>query len=295
MKKFLTKIFTLLTSLLLLFLLLDTYVFPNNKNQMFSKYNLLNNANGVEVLVLGNSHTFFGINPQKSEFKMLNLANKGRKIETDYYILKNNIDKIKDVKLVIVPVSHCKMHAVSLGEKEKRLYYNYFKVQEYKQSFLKNSLLLNEPFRELVNNSIFKNKDINDFGWRASKSIYKKDIEAIKERLSMSEDESYVNGTINCSNVYLEKMNKLCKRYNKKMVLLIPPYHPDFYKYGNKLYQKQSALQLKNMAIKNNMIFVNGRELKIVKDSLFENSDHLNIYGADVFTRKLDSILKKEK
>ncbi len=292
MKLFLSKFFKFLILFLILFIGLDVFVFPNNDNQMHAKYKLLQNKQNSEVLILGNSHTFFGINPEKSSFKMMNIANKGRKIETDYFLLKENITNLQGVKFVILPISHCKIHAVALNAQEKRLYYNYYKIKEYKQSFLKNSLLFNEPFRELVNDALFKNNKINSLGWRANSEIYKKDTIKIKNRIFDAEGDTYQGEAINCSENYILKITELCKKKNKKLVILIPPYHPDYYIFSNQLYQKRMRNQLITLAKKYHIIFIDGKKLGIKKDSLFENVDHLNIKGATVFTKKLDSILK---
>ena len=292
MKHFLIKTIKGIAILLLIFLGLNFFVFPNNDNQMHAKYKLLETQKEATVLILGNSHTFFGINPAKSSFKMINIANKGRKIETDYYLLKENIDKLEKVKVVILPISHCKMHVVSLTEQEKRLYYNYYKVEEYKQSFFKNSLIFNEPFRELINDALFKNKKINSLGWRANSKTYKKDTIEIKNRIANAEGTFYDGNTINCSENFILKINTLCKKYDKKLVLLIPPYHPDYYRYSNVLYQKNVRNQLRNLSQKHQMFFIDGKDLGIKNDSLFENVDHLNINGAAVFTKKIDSILQ---
>tara|TARA_R110000787_G_scaffold184181_5_gene296057 strand:+ start:3506 stop:4291 length:786 start_codon:yes stop_codon:yes gene_type:complete len=259
---------------------------------MYSKYRLLLDKKEAEVLILGNSHTFFGINPEKSSYSMINLANKGRKIETDYHILKENIHKIENIKYVIIPISHCKMHATPLGEQEKRLYYNYYKLEEYKQVFYKNSLVLNEPFRELIDDMFFKNNKINNLGWRASKAVYKRDTIAIKKRLKLSEPSIYNGENVFCNLELIIEMKNLCLQNNKKLILLVPPYHPDYYEFSNVVYQKNVISQLKKLSERERIIFVNGRDLNIVNDNLFENSDHLNMNGATIFTQKLDSILK---
>lgn len=291
MKLFASNIAKLTLFLLIIFIGLEFVIFPNNDNQMHTKYKLLQNTAQNEVLILGNSHTFFGINPKKSSFKMINVANKGRKIETDYYLLKENIEKLKSLKYVILPISHCKMHAVALDKQEKRLYYNYYKLKEYKQSFLENSLLFNEPFRELINDMLFKNKKINDLGWRANSKTYTRNVLTIKERIENAEGIIYNGETINCSENFILKINSLCKENQIKLVLLIPPYHPDYYEFSNVYYQKSMKKQLQLLSGKENMFFIDGQSLQIKSDLLFENVDHLNVDGATVFTQKLDSIL----
>jgi len=139
---------------------------------------------------------------------------------------------------------------------------------------------------------LFKNKRINSLGWRANSGIYKRDSIAIVNRIKYAEGVNYNGGPIKCNDNYILKIDSICKKYDKKLVLLIPPYHPDYYKFSNALYQKNVRTQLKNLVEKKKMIFIDGRNLKIENDSLFNNVDHLNVNGATVFTKKIDSILK---
>ena len=75
MKVFLVKIVQYVLFLAIILGMLDFFVFPHNSNVMSVKHKLLQNSN-AEVLILGNSHTFFGIAPHLLENKAINIANK---------------------------------------------------------------------------------------------------------------------------------------------------------------------------------------------------------------------------
>ena len=84
------------------------------------------NDSSAKVLVLGNSHTYFCVNPEYLSKKTINLANKSRKLATDYFILKKNIEKLAENSIIIIPISHYTLFTDELTKSEKRLYYNYY-------------------------------------------------------------------------------------------------------------------------------------------------------------------------
>lgn len=64
------------------------------------------NASGVEVLIFGSSHSFYGICPKYFDSKAFNLANPSQLIEQDLFLLKYWGDKYKRLKIVIYPISY---------------------------------------------------------------------------------------------------------------------------------------------------------------------------------------------
>tara|TARA_R110002074_G_scaffold14142_2_gene49400 strand:- start:528 stop:1436 length:909 start_codon:yes stop_codon:yes gene_type:complete len=297
MKKFLFKTSLLIIVMFSIFLFIETIVLSSNNNQMTFKNSLLKKQ-GVEVIILGNSHSFYGINPSVSDYKMINVANKGRKLETDYLILKQNINILPDIKSIIIPISHYTLLADKVLQKEKRLYYNYFNLKSYDQGFLNNNLIFNEPFRELIDNSIFGSRDnhdlkISDLGWRTTSRTYKKNITRIKDRINAMEG-TYKEGNkiINKNIKYLDSISQLSRTYNKKIFFLTPPYHPDYYQYSNIIYHQKIKTIINNFTDEENVYLINGKELNITENIFFEDIDHLNLKGARLFTKKIDSILK---
>ena len=187
MKLFLSKLLLYFLLTFIFLLVLDFFVFPQNTNVMSVKNDLLKNEN-TEILVLGNSHTFFGLNPVFFTKQTINVANKSRKIETDYFILKNNLEAMQKIKIVIVPISHYTLFTEKISQKEKRLYYNFYDLKEYDQGVFYNSLLFHEPFKELVDDAIFKTTSITNLGWRANDQKYEFDKKIIDERIGNIEE-----------------------------------------------------------------------------------------------------------
>jgi hypothetical protein len=298
MKKFIFKIAAFGAIFFGLALIFEFYVFPFNNNQMGLKYELLQQED-TEVLVLGNSHLFFGINPAASSYKMINVANKGRKLETDYQLLKSYQAQLPNLSYVIVPILQYTLLSDTLSEQEKRLYYRFFRLDAYKQKGFKNYLLCNEPFWELVDNTFFGNKqnhnqEVSVFDWHASKANYKDQETTIKARIErvegkVTEEKKILDSNVALLKAFISTQNK----QNYTLIFVTPPYHPDYYKNADAAYHKKLDKMLANLAIENNQVlYISGKSLKLDADRYFTDSDHLNVLGANVYTKKIDSVLK---
>jgi hypothetical protein len=298
MKLFIKNISILLAIIICLFFVLDTFVFPNNKNTYNYKASLLQNKE-VEVLVSGNSHLGFGVFADSIfNFNTVNIATKARELNTDIDLLISNVQNREKLKAVLIPISYYSLFAElsstnEYHQSQMRLYYNFFKLEKYDQGFIKNSLIINEPFRELMDDSFFlsfiKKQKISKKGWRANNTIFVKDSDIIGklQRLEVS----IHNTTLIDKNIKrIKELNVECKANNVKLILVLPPYSAYFYSLTNYKYNK----------IINNLLSENLRDIKVLDAITFmpidlkyyENTDHLNANGAKFFTKKLDSILK---
>jgi hypothetical protein len=255
---------------------------------------ILNNKN-AEILILGNSHTYFGLNPNKFKIKAINISNRSRKIETDYLILKKHIVSLKKLKHVIIPISFYSMFANELSEKEKRMYYQFFKLEYYDQGSLNNSFVLNNSLKNLINDFNDTNRQdmkISKLGFRFWSNNFKPDTLALKERL--------ITTKVNTSNkivffknlTYLQKIVDIGINFNVKIWFLFPPYHSDFYKMDTNNYIqeiKKTIIVLQEKKIGN--LITNYQFLKN-ENELFKDADHLNLKGANFLTKKIDSIIQ---
>lgn len=289
MKFFLIK-FSYYLILIFIFLgILDFYIFPRNNNVMTFKNSLLKRES-KQVVILGNSHTFFGLKPSLLKKKAINIANKARKLETDYFILRKNLSKLKDTQVIILPISYYSLFTRKITKEEKRLYYHFYGIEKYNQNFFDNSLLLNNSFSELIKNIFIKYNKVSPLGWRANKENYKFNLEIIKEKVGDIDEKISRKQIIQSNIIYLKRINELCIKKNIKLILLLPPYHPDFYKYSENVYNNKIKQILANLNLESS-ILIDSKKLNIVEDIYFENVDHLNENGAIVFTKKIDSII----
>lgn len=300
MKKFILKIFLFAIIIGVAATILNFFIFPNDINPYSYKYNLLKDKN-IEVIISGNSHLEFGIIADSLSFNAVNIANKARELDTDIDILVHHIQNKAKLKVVLVPISYYSLFRAldtktSYGKTQKRLYYNYYKLKDYNQGIIENSLLINEPFKELIQNiSIFSNFQKSEFskkGWRANNNIFSADSTILGKLKSV---ERYLKDTmtINYNINKLHQLIKITKRNQISLYLVLPPYSSYYF---NITKGKHNAIidsiLNKNFENEKYVKIINSNDFMPINLKYYENSDHLNVKGARLYTEKIDSILK---
>ena len=105
MKKFLIKIILFVLPILVVAAGLELSLrrIPNiykHKNDYLSAH-----AGEIETLILGSSHTFYGIDPQFLDSRAFNLSHPSQTLDIDYLLLKKYGGKMSSLKTLVVPVS----------------------------------------------------------------------------------------------------------------------------------------------------------------------------------------------
>ena len=70
---------------------------------------MLENAEKVETLILGSSHTYYGIYPQDFCDNSFNLANISQNFEYDFLLLKNYEKRLSGLHTVVLSMSYCSL------------------------------------------------------------------------------------------------------------------------------------------------------------------------------------------
>lgn len=302
MKKFILHILKYASVILVLLLCLEFFVFPENKNPYSIKYKLLQDHD-TEIIIGGNSHTNFGVLADSLTIPSVNTANKGREIETDIAIINNlEFEKYNDLKAIVIPISFYSLFS-NLDDTsdeflvdQKRLYYHFYNINEYSQGIITDRLLFNTPTRELFKDSYilpFLNK--NNFspkGWRANDNIFQHDDEIFGKLKKV--DLKLTNKVALDKNLELLKslMNK-CKENKVKLYIMIPPYSSVYFTISKHKYNNLILKILQENFNSEDFILINSNTFMPSSLEYYENSDHLNLKGAIVFTKKLDSVFNK--
>ncbi len=106
------------------------YAIRNNENIYAVKNkHLLDKVQNIQVLVLGSSHGLYGISASTISEHAFNLSNVSQGFNYDKAFLKKYINKMKSLKLVILPLSTFSM-SIQLGvgplEDYRKFYYKHF-------------------------------------------------------------------------------------------------------------------------------------------------------------------------
>lgn len=303
MIKFIRKITLFSILLIIIIIFLEFLVFPHNKNVYSDKFNLLKEKS-TEIVITGNSHLGFGIIADSLSFDAINIANKGRELETDIDLLTYDVlSNKKKIKAILLPISYYSLfknlsNNNKYYESQKRLYCNFYKIKKYSQGFFKDMLILHEPFRELLNDSFvlpFNNKSkFSRKGWRANNTNFVADVgeNGIEKKLQNVEKALLDKKVLGKNLERLKNFSNLCKDLGITLYIIIPPYSEYYFGISKGKY---NDLIIKILS-KSNFF----KEIKIIKSNDFmttntqyyENSDHLNKKGAIKYTKKIDSILK---
>ena len=264
------------------------------------------NAEDVEILVFGSSHTFYGIRPEFFEGKAFSLANVSQGLRQDLFLLEYWADRYKKLKTVICPISFYSWfsHGLEYGSESYRCrYYKiYMDCDLYPDLSLYNLEL--SDFRTAkgkIAKLFSSNEDpgYDEYGWGNTYKLSKKNITkwndgteaeaAIKRHTAKSRDYIDLNYT------RMKELVDFCKSRNIQLVLITTPCWHSYYDNLNK-EQLAKMYELTNR-------FKNEFDVPYfdyLKDPRFEaddfyDSNHLSEIGAEKFTKILDNDIKALK
>lgn len=261
------------------------------------------NAEDVEILVLGSSHTFYGIRPEFFEGKAFSLANVSQGLRQDLFLLEYWVDKYKNLKTVICPISFSSWFGRGLEYGTESYRCRYYKIYMdcglYPDISLYNLEL--SDFRTAkgkIAKLISPNTDpgYDKYGWGNTYKLSEKKMgkwndgteaeAAVKRHTVKSWD--YIDQNYSL----MKELAEFCRTYNIRLVLITTPCWPSYYDNLNseqltKMYELTHKFQQE----------YDLPYFDYLKDQRFEandfyDSNHLSDVGAIKFTKILDMDIK---
>lgn len=278
---------------------------PNDFNLKLQ--NLNQNKNDIEVLILGSSHTYVGVDPNFIDKKAFNLAYSSQTLDLDNLIFNEHKSRLNQLKTVIIPISYFS-YALALEDgssahkiKNYNIYYQLFshtiklenQFEIFHQPFLANyndlkTYFKNPKFKIAVDQNGFikkrfvkQNLDWEESAFHAAKN----------HTLNFGDEQTKIRISQNIN--ALEQIISWCKIHQVKVILVSTPTTNS---YLEKLNQEQ-FIHWKNTTQKivddnDEVIWLNFLEDNSKFDvSDFQNADHLNQKGAEKLTRIINSYL----
>ena len=294
MKSFLKKLFAYLFIVVTVLCIILSYCFydyqktrvPQIKYNTF--HNNFKNADSIGI-VLGTSHTFYGIDTKLLDGEVFNFASISQSLMEDYAILKH----IKNpIKRVVLPLSyfsnwHYLYTTQSDGEKLRTIDYqstyniNYPKYLKRKDIMNLLSEVSKNPFKKasedqfdnkgnLIGKCDFDSKDITD-----AKTVF--------ERHKMGKDFSKINP-------YLDSITRFCYNNNIKLFIVVTPYTQAYKNYTSAGGFDNYLNRIKIKYNINNCFVLDFRTYFKASDesTMFRDADHLSICGRSAFTKYLN-------
>ena len=111
MKKFILKTIFFLLPILVLAVIMEVALraIPNDYKQKRSYMD--SHLDEIEVLVLGSSHSLYGINPKYFSQKTYNMAYVSQSLDLDYKILEKYGNEFKNLTVIIVDISYFSLYS----------------------------------------------------------------------------------------------------------------------------------------------------------------------------------------
>ena len=284
MIQFLKKYSPFFVLLLLVWLLLELF-YRNVPNNYSYKYkNVVKSKDNIELLLLGNSHVLYGLNPNYFEQKTFNLSNISQTLYFDKLLFDSYHSQFTNLKTVVISVEYTSLFQVDDSGEDiwRKYYYHHFmdldvptvsnlSSKTYSASLINSFQTSVRHINTYFTNGTILDVDSTGFGYNYDK----------KDRILIS---SVANSIINkhenqvddiSENVKkIEDIIQICKQKKYNVVLLSMPVSKD-YSSGINQSKKQLVFKtLKSLANKNDHVFY----LNLFEDNRFSNND---FYDAD--------------
>jgi hypothetical protein len=298
MKKFLFHLLKIILPILFFFLVLEIAIRKIPNDYQLKKVYLDENAAEINTLILGSSHTFYGINPEYFSEKTFNAAYVSQSLDLDYEILNSYESKFKSLKTVIIPISYFSLFETLETDIEKWRIKNYVMYYgfENKYQFTDNFESLNNHIAQNVKKTV-KHYAINtsfitasNLGWGTN--FNSKNKKTFKGAFTAKKHTAKNFDLFDENLKSLHKIITLCKKNNINIVFITTPTHKSYYQNLNKI-QLEKATKTISELVKNNSNcnYLDLLNSKDFNDVDFYDADHLNEIGAKKLSLFLNTLI----
>lgn len=304
MKIFIKHLFLFLLPIFILGFSLEFLLRKIPNDYLFKKEFLDKNADSIEVLFLGSSHAFSGINPANFSSKSFNASHSSQTLDYDFEILKKYHNRWSKLKCIAIPISYFSLFSrletgvESWRVKNYTIYYGIATSDKFinYSEVLNNNLSVN--LRRIFSyymqgnshiscsnlgwslNYNFKNKrDLNATGIAAAKRHSKKDDKNFKENVSV-----------------LNLIIEFAKNKGVEVFFYTPPAYHTYTENLDSIQLDQTINTLINISNKyDNVTYHNFLLDSSFSEIDFFDADHLDEIGAKKLTSKIDTLINQKK
>ena len=106
MNRFLKNVGILMLPIILAWMSLEIFYRKVPNNYTYKNELIKTASDSVEVVIFGDSHTFYGLNPKYFSNSTINMANVSQTIYFDNLLIDTYITKLKSLKFVVIPIEY---------------------------------------------------------------------------------------------------------------------------------------------------------------------------------------------
>lgn len=301
MKRFILKTLLLLLPIVIVAASME-YLLRRIPNDYIYKKNYLDeHSEEIQILILGSSETYFGIDPAYFPQNTFNACYVSQSLDLDYEIFCKYQKRFEHLKIIILPISyHTLWGKLKNGVESWRMknYALYYGINT--KSLSDHSELLNGKlginFQRLYNYYWEKKDDMScsELGWGTSfKSEIVNDLEETGRTAALrhtyhnicsEENEKVLTENMEILNSFAE----LCNQKNAKLLLITVPVYQSYRKNMNEEQLNKMIETMTDFTAKHpNCQYINWLENPDFVARDFFDGNHLNDTGAKKLSEKL--------
>jgi lysophospholipase L1-like esterase len=305
MKLFLKKVLIFLIPVAAFLCLFEALLRSIPNEYSYKKERMITDAQNIEVLILGNSHSLFGIDPEFISPCAFNSANVSQSLDVDYKLLIKYGERMENLRCVIIPISYSSLYSrIQEGIETWRaknyiIYYGFFfglksfsprnHFELCNGTFVSNIKRLLSYYKENKSTLSVTETGFQPRNITADETELQKSGETAAERHKNTK-----NRAIDYSEEILINIISWCAARNIQVFFFTVPAYKTYINnlnaaqlYGTVAYMEDLARRYDNVTYENFLF-----EYKD-KRGYFRDSDHLNAAGARAFSAQIHDILQE--
>jgi hypothetical protein len=310
MKKFIQYLIYFALPIVLVIVAFEIYLRQIDTTYTEKEKGILQHQKKIEVLILGNSRPTLGVNPNLFELYAYNLANVAQPLYYDKRIALKYVDQLSNLKYVFITVDCGSLNYSRMDSREIWSYYGngieyknemaFFPKYSYLNGYsvsIALKLLKNDvsgKYKVIKAIDLDADHDLTSpivkgfFGYKGTREegltpahIFNRAGKGLDEGIS-PEKEEITND--------LEDFIRILKAKNITPILLTMPCHKDYVKALNMNMVKRAEGDYQRLAQKYQLDYWNYLNFPMERSD-FHDCDHLNVQGAEKFSKVLNERL----
>lgn len=280
---------------------MELYLRNTPNDYTYKNAYLEQNSSKIETLILGSSHSYYGLNPLYFSKNTFNASHISQTLDYDYELLMKYKDHFKTLKRIYIPMSYfslwerLKAEGGSWRCKNYAMYYNIDTSGKLKHRSEVLSLPFHKNITRVVSSLFSENGEISctELGWGLGYDSEKQRDLVLTGKLAVDgntfeiENPKYQR-TLNESIFLLNEMINWSKENKIKVVLFTPPAYKTYRQNSDKK-QMDATINISTEIAKNH---TNCRYYNFIDDASFVSqdffdADHLSELGAEKLSKKL--------
>lgn len=261
---------------------------------------LIENSNNIKTLFLGNSHIYFGVNPEYFKSKSFNLAHTSQSLDYDLALLKKYSKDLKKLENIIIPIDYFTLRSnLASGVESWRMknYAIYYGItKSYKPKYLAEIFAnkLSTNIERIASFCIYEENRINcnSLGWGMTyNSKGNKDLlltgKTAADRHTLPDTALFASNLI-----ILDEIIAVAKAKKCKIFFVMCPVYSTYVKNIDQEQLKETKMVVDQLLKAHNNVkfFDLLTDPTFIKEDFYD-ADHLNEIGAKKFTLKMDHLI----